>query len=99
MRSAWCSIPWAPNPWPRGSPQAIEPRIAASDSSDPGDLIVRGDLPFAEAKQRVIDAFEARYLRQLFDRCEGNVSAVARAAEVDRKHLRTLLRKHGILPG
>ncbi|MEZ4380008.1 MAG: sigma 54-interacting transcriptional regulator [Nannocystaceae bacterium] len=68
-------------------------------ASDPGDLLVRGDLPFAEAKQRVIDAFEASYLRQLFDRCEGNISAAARAAEVDRKHLRALLRKHGLLPG
>ncbi|HFE45861.1 MAG TPA: FHA domain-containing protein [Nannocystis exedens] len=72
----------------------------------PGDQIesggepfsVRHDLPFARAKKLVIDTFEARYLSQLFLAAEGNISAAARKAGIDRKHLRTLLRKHGILP-
>jgi len=64
-----------------------------------GELSVRHDLPFAEAKKLVIDAFEARYLAQLILSAEGNISAAARSAGVDRKHLRTLLRKHGLLPG
>jgi len=58
---------------------------------------VRTDLPFADAKQLVVDAFERRYLRDVFDRCDGNISAAAREAGIDRKHLRTLLVRHGIL--
>jgi DNA-binding NtrC family response regulator len=58
---------------------------------------VRGDLEFAEAKAAVLHDFERRYLRDLFHRHAGNVSATARAAGLDRKHARTLLRKHGLL--
>ena len=63
-------------------------------ASDP--LTPRTDLPWAEAKQRLLDAFEARYLAELLARHDGNLSAAAREAELDRKHLRALLRKHGL---
>jgi len=54
------------------------------------------DLPFKEAKARVVDAFERSYIDALLKKHEGNLSAAARAAEIDRKHLRELLRKHGL---
>jgi DNA-binding NtrC family response regulator len=57
------------------------------------------DLPFKEAKARIVDDFERAYLERLLDRHEGNLSAAARAAELDRKHLRELLRKHGLAGG
>ena len=66
---------------------------ATTDSAVP----VRNDLEFAEAKAAVLHDFERRYLRDLFSRSSGNVSATARAAGLDRKHTRTLLRKHGLL--
>jgi DNA-binding NtrC family response regulator len=53
-------------------------------------------LPFKEAKAHVVDAFERAYIEALLKRHEGNLSAAARAAEIDRKHLRELLRKHGL---
>jgi DNA-binding NtrC family response regulator len=53
-------------------------------------------MPFKEAKARVVDDFERRYIEALLDRHHGNLSAAARTAEVDRKHLRELLRKHGL---
>jgi DNA-binding NtrC family response regulator len=53
-------------------------------------------LPFKEAKAQVVEHFERRYLEILLDRHDGNLSAAARSAEVDRKHLRELLRKHGL---
>jgi len=55
------------------------------------------DQPYAAAKQALLQDFERRYLRALMDRMDGNISAAARAAELDRKHLRTLLRKHGLV--
>src|SRR5690606_17776097 len=60
-------------------------------AAERGELDIRGDLPFAEAKQRVLDAFELRYLRDLITRNDGNISAAAREAQLDRKHLRNLL--------
>ena len=67
---------------------------AAASAEDP--LRVSSDVPFAEAKQRVIDGFERRYLDELLTRHDGNLSAAAREAELDRKHLRQLLTKHGL---
>ena len=54
------------------------------------------DLPFKEAKAQLIDSFEREYVRAQLKRHEGNLSAAARSAEVDRKHFRELLRKHGL---
>jgi DNA-binding NtrC family response regulator len=54
------------------------------------------DLPFKEAKAQIIDNFEREYIRAQLKRHEGNLSAAARSAEVDRKHFRELLRKHGL---
>jgi DNA-binding NtrC family response regulator len=73
---------------------AVEPGGEAASATGPG---VRSDLPFAEAKALVLGAFEQRYLRDVLARCDGNISAAARAAGVDRKHLRALLKRHGLL--
>jgi len=54
------------------------------------------DMPFKEAKARVVEEFEHVYLKALLERFAGNLSAAARGAELDRKHLRELLRKHGL---
>jgi DNA-binding NtrC family response regulator len=54
------------------------------------------DLPFKAAKARIVDDFERSYIEALLKRHQGNLSAAARAAEIDRKHLRELLRKHGL---
>ncbi|MEW5739935.1 MAG: sigma 54-interacting transcriptional regulator [Myxococcota bacterium] len=71
----------------------LEPVAPGADA-----LPVRTDLPFKEAKDAVVDAFEERYLKDVHARHDGNVSAGARFAGVDRKHWRALLRKHGLLP-
>ncbi|MEX1365623.1 MAG: sigma 54-interacting transcriptional regulator [Nannocystaceae bacterium] len=62
-------------------------------------LQVRTDLPFAQAKAAVVTELERRYLHELWAEADGNLSAAARRAGLDRKHLRTLLRRHGLLPG
>jgi DNA-binding NtrC family response regulator len=58
--------------------------------------MVNIDLPFKEAKSQVVDNFEREYIRALLKRHNGNLSAASRSAEVDRKHFRELLRKHGL---
>jgi len=40
--------------------------------------------------------FERRYVSWLLDRHQGNISAAAREAKMDRKHLYDLARKHGL---
>ena len=60
---------------------------------------VRTELPFAEAKAAVVEELERRYLSAVWAEADGNVSAAARRAGLDRKHLRNLLRKHGLLDG
>jgi DNA-binding NtrC family response regulator len=74
-----------------------ELRIDVASQPAEDGLSVRSDLPFSDAKQAILEVFEARYLRDLWERCEGNLSAIARESGLDRKHLRSLLRKHGIV--
>jgi DNA-binding NtrC family response regulator len=71
--------------------ETFDRKLTASGNAAP-DLT----LPFKEAKAQVVDAFERTYIEALLKRHEGNLSAAARAAEIDRKHLRELLRKHGL---
>ena len=54
------------------------------------------ELPFKEAKERLIDGFERDYLKGLLDRCEGNISRAAREAGIARLYVRKLLKKHGL---
>jgi transcriptional regulator with GAF, ATPase, and Fis domain len=53
-------------------------------------------LPFKEAKRRVIEQFERPYLERLLREADGNASAAARTAGLDRVHLLKLLRQHGL---
>jgi transcriptional regulator with GAF, ATPase, and Fis domain len=57
---------------------------------------VDATLTYAEAKRRVLDAFERQYLTQLLDASQGNVSRAARQAELDRPYLYKLLHRHGL---
>ena len=54
------------------------------------------DLPFRDARDRIMEAFEREYLLDLLDRHSGNVSRAARAADVDRKTLSRLMKKHAL---
>lgn len=54
------------------------------------------DVPFKEAKQKVVEVFERDYLLDLLRRNNYNLSKAAREAGIDRKHIRNLLKKYGI---
>jgi two-component system response regulator HydG len=69
---------------PAGAP-GVDPRLAATES-----------LPLTEARERWMAVLESNYLRDLLDRHDGNVSAAAKAAGIDRKTFHRLLSKHQI---
>jgi transcriptional regulator with GAF, ATPase, and Fis domain len=68
---------------------------AASGPDLPPPEIVPG-LDFKEAKQRVVDVFEAAYLKALLERHDGNITRSAQEAGLTRYHLRELLKRHGL---
>jgi DNA-binding NtrC family response regulator len=53
-------------------------------------------MPFKDAKEKLLDAFERRYVEELLDRAGGNVSRAADEAGIDRNHLARLAKKHGL---
>jgi DNA-binding NtrC family response regulator len=61
-------------------------------------LGIRTDLPFKEAKGQLVELFEREYIVDLMRRHKMNLSAAAREAQIDRKHLRELIRKYGLDP-
>jgi len=54
------------------------------------------DLPFKEAKDNLVVAFERAYVERLMSKYPGNISAAAREADIDRNYLYRLLKKHGL---
>lgn len=52
---------------------------------------------FKDAKEAAVERFEREYLAALLRRTKGSLSAAAREANVDRKHLRKLARKYGLI--
>ena len=70
----------------------IDPSPLAGDG-----LAVRSDLPWSEAKAAVLHDLERRYVADVLARTGGNLSAAARESGIDRKQLRAMARKHGLV--
>jgi DNA-binding NtrC family response regulator len=79
-----------------GSELDLAEFLASALAPSPALGAIALDMPFKEAKARVVEEFERVYLKALLERHEGNLSAASRSADLDRKHLRELLRKHGL---
>lgn len=54
-------------------------------------------LPFRDAKDALIEDFEKIYLERLLAKNKQNISRAARQAQIDRRHLYRLLKKHGLM--
>jgi len=54
---------------------------------------------YRETRARYDAEFERRYVKWLLGRHSGNVSAAARDAKMDRKHLHDMAKKHGLRSG
>jgi DNA-binding NtrC family response regulator len=68
-----------------GAGPAVESQLAGTTA-----------LGLKDAKERWMAVLEASYLRQLLERHDGNISAAAKAAGIDRKTFHRLVNKHQI---
>jgi DNA-binding NtrC family response regulator len=73
-------------------------RESTSLPSSQGPVVpVNYDGSFKECKEELIRTFEREYLIRLLQRAKGNVARAARDAELDRKHLYSLLHKYHLV--
>ncbi len=73
--------------------QKTPPMVFAGGTAE---QFVDNDIPFKDAKQRIVDAFEAQYLKAVLDKHGDNISRSARAAGLTRYHLRELAKRYGL---
>jgi DNA-binding NtrC family response regulator len=71
------------------------PPTAAGDAA----FHFEADRSYRETRAKFDAEFERRYVKWLLARHAGNVSAAAREAKMDRKHLHDIAKKHGLRDG
>ncbi|HEX2091229.1 MAG TPA: sigma-54 dependent transcriptional regulator [Longimicrobiaceae bacterium] len=80
----------------RIEPGDLPPQVAgASGTLRPVDAALAG-LPFVEARERAVEAWERAFLEAALERSGGNVSAAARALGLHRQSLQKKLRQLGM---
>ncbi len=78
--------------------------ILSADVSEDGAPMVSGEfqdsslysLPYHQAKHQVLSSFTTRYLRQLLERSEGNVTRAALDCGLERQSLQQIMKKYGV---
>jgi len=81
---------------PFGRPSNGAPADPAQSAVlDPASLGLSA-LPYKEAKERSLEAFEAAYFEGLLARTQGNVSEAARQAGLDRSNFRRAVKRAGV---
>jgi len=73
---------------------AMGERPALEGAAAPVDGLPGPELAYKNARAQVLTRFELHYLKALLAQAEGNVSAAARHAKMDRSHLIELLQRH-----
>jgi DNA-binding NtrC family response regulator len=77
---------------PADLPTAQEERRDDDDAPPPGGKDLTEES-YAEAKEKVVSAFDRAYVEQLLKRASGNVSEAARLSGLDRSNFRRLMKK------
>jgi DNA-binding NtrC family response regulator len=75
---------------------ADEPSVTASAGDKSASYVFTENMTFRGGKERVVADWERWFVRELLRRHDGNLSRAARAARMDRAHLRELLRRHAV---
>jgi DNA-binding NtrC family response regulator len=91
--------PAAPGQRDLGEPDVTHPAGRDYAASAGEGWVAAGEagvVPFRAAKDNAVSRWEKDYLTQLIERAGGNLSLAARMAQVDRGHLRDLLRHHQV---
>jgi transcriptional regulator with PAS, ATPase and Fis domain len=70
--------------------------IARQIQTGPSSLEIDVSVPFKEAKKKIVEELERRYITELLDAHQGNVSAAARAADLDRMTIYKMLYRAGL---
>jgi DNA-binding NtrC family response regulator len=73
------------------------PGATGEDGQPAGAPTFDPTLSYRDNKEKWEHEFEKRYLRWLMQRAQGNISRAAREADMDRKYLHKLLKKHAIV--
>jgi len=74
----------------------VVPMSASAPTPTPPEELLAEGVTFKDAKERWVAAFERDYILQLLRRNNGNISHAARAADIDRKYFRKLMKKYDI---
>ncbi len=82
-------------PFAKKQMTSTEPQADVASTGGPSlDPLV--DLPYREAKDRAVHAFESSYFNALLQRAGGNVSEAARQAGLDRSNFRRAAKRAGV---
>jgi len=76
-----------------GAPSAKPREEMTLQALSEAEAALEAELPFKDAKQRLVEDFEKIYWSKLIERTDGNVSKAARIAGVHRKSVEYILRK------
>ncbi len=97
------ATPGSPPPALGGPPslRPAPPAVAAPEPTPLGEPLPADflDLPYKEAKRRLLDAFEKQYFDRMLDRAGGNTTKAARLAGMHRKNFWQKLKRPGGDPG
>jgi len=81
---------------PRPRLGTLPPPLAENSNEPTLGLSVCLDRPFSELKQYLVDELERVYVERCLVQAAMNLSQASRLSGLSRKHLRTLIAKHGI---
>jgi DNA-binding NtrC family response regulator len=71
----------------------LDPEDIAEDAPGGNPAVALATLPWKEAREQYLAGFQLSYAQAVMARCDGNVSAAAREAGVDRKTFYALLNR------
>ncbi|MFT3712032.1 MAG: sigma-54 dependent transcriptional regulator [Archangium sp.] len=74
------------------------PHLEVDPADDRAVMLPGPQLPYGDARANLLLRFERSYLDRLLREVDGNVSAAARLAKMNRTHLIDLLQRHGLSP-